>query len=205
MNDGGAVASSRPTAGEGQPLWRRALSPGCFIWGAGIATALFLAVWISGLIFSEADEGAGPGARGINVGPADEYALGDVNEFDQERLFLVRLPNGEFMAFSSMSARQQELNGSCRIYYDETATPGAVAQISGMRGAFVEECEGNRAVWRVDGAFAFGAGYGDLDRFQVVVDDAGDLRIDTSERTCTRSRGVPGIPPFEVRRCQGAP
>jgi hypothetical protein len=186
------------------PPWRRACSVGCVLWGAGVAIVLSTVFIILGLA-TGGDDGGSAGAGGFNAGPATGYAFADVNEFDEERLFLVRLPDGEFRAFSNLSARQQELGGSCRIYFDEAAQPGNIAQVTGMRGAFIEDCENTRTVWRVDGVLAFGAGYGDLDRFPVNVDQAGDLRIDTSERTCTRSKGVPGIPPFETRTCQGSP
>ena len=65
-----------------------------------------------------------------------------------------------------------------------------------MRGAFVEACDDQRLRWRVDGTFSFGNSYGDMDRFETRIDGAGDLIIDTSQRTCTRSKGVPGIPPL---------
>ena len=70
-----------------------------------------------------------------------------------------------------------------------------------MSGAFVEDCNGSRAVWRPDGMFAFGNGYGDLNRYDTHIDGNGHLIVDTSSRTCTRSRGVNGVPPFEQQRC----
>ena len=39
------------------------------------------------------------------------------------------------------------------------------------------------------------------DRFGTSVDGAGHLIVDTSSRTCTRSRGVIGVPPFDERTC----
>jgi hypothetical protein len=169
-----------------------------------LAFVVLVSLVIIGLVYDSADEGSGaPG--GLNVGPAEEYARGDVNHFDRDHVFLVRYSDGTFDAFYDKSARQQELNGSCRIAFDETAIPGTLPQIDGMRGAFVEGCDERRSVWRVDGSLAFGNSYGDLDRFATRVDENGDLIIDTSERTCTRSKGVPGIPPFETDRCDGAP
>ncbi len=56
-------------------------------------------------------------------------------------------------------------------------------------------------MWRADGAFAFGADYGNLDRFNTSVDGAGHLIVDTSSRSCTRSRGVIGVPPFDEKTC----
>ena len=68
-------------------------------------------------------------------------------------------------------------------------------------GALVEDCNDARAVWRVDGKFSFGNSYGDLDRFDVRTGAQGDVIVDTESRSCTRSRGVIGIAPFDVRRC----
>lgn len=189
-----------------QPQRRRWLT---WLLRAGLAAIAFafvalVSLVIIGLFYDSADERSGtPG--GLNVGPAEEYVRGDVNHFDRDHIFLVRYPDGSFDAFYDKSARQQELNGSCRILFDETALTGTLEQIEGMRGAFVEACDDERSVWRVDGRFSFGNSYGDLDRFETRIDDVGDLIIDTSQRICTQSKGVPGIPPFETTTCDGAP
>ena len=169
-----------------------------------IGFIVVVALVIIGLFYDSADEDSGV-AGGLNVGPAAEYARSDVNHFDLDHVFLVRYPDGSFDAFYDKSARQQELNGSCRILFDENALVGALEQFEGMRGAFVEACDDQCSVWRVDGTFSFGNSYGDMDRFETRIDGAGDLIIDTSQRTCTRSKGVPGIPPFETTTCDGAP
>jgi len=176
---------------------------GCLLRGLGVVAALVALGLAIGLIFDQGEDAKQPDRRHV-AGPAAEYKLGDVNYFELQHVFLVHLPDGDFLAFYDKSARQQELGGSCRIAYDETAGTGTLEPVAGLGGAFVEECEGSRAVWRVDGKFAFGNGYGDLDRFTVSIDDAGDVVIDLSSRTCTRSKGVPGIEPFEVRTC-GSP
>jgi hypothetical protein len=176
-----------------------------------VALVLFaitiVALVVVGLFYDSGDDGTGEtggGAGGLNVGPAEEYARGDVNQFELDHVFLVRFPDGSFRAFYDKSARQQELGGTCRIFFDEMATTGTLPQVEGMSGAFVEDCDDKRSVWLVDGTFSFGASYGDLDEFATSIDANGDLLIDTSERTCTRSVGVPGIPPFEETECDGA-
>jgi hypothetical protein len=178
-------------------------SGGCLLRGLIAVVALVVVVVAIGLIFDQGKSAKQP-PRLYNAGPAAEYKVGDVNVFDLQHILLVRMPDGQFLAFYDKSSRQQELGGSCRLRYDETAGVGTLEPIPGLGGAFVEECEGSRAVWRVDGKFAFGNGYGGLDRFNVSIDDAGDVIIDLSSRTCTRSKGVPGIEPFEVRTC-GSP
>ncbi|MBI5290118.1 MAG: hypothetical protein HY873_14180 [Chloroflexi bacterium] len=191
---------TQDTADAAPPVRRPGCGGGCLLRGlAAIAVLVAIGVAI-GLIFDQGGKATQP-ARQYVAGPAAEYKLGDVNQFEPQHLFLVRLPDGEFLAFYDKSSRQQELGGSCRLRYDETAGVGTLEPIAGLGGAFVEECEGSRAVWRVDGKYSFGNGYGDLDRFNVSVDDAGDVVIDLSTRSCTRSKGVPGIEPFEVRTC----
>ncbi len=165
----------------------------------GVVGVIALIV-VVGLIFDQGDSADQP-QDGVNAGTAEEYARADVNQFEQEHVLLTRLQDGEFMAFYDKSPRQQELGGTCRVLYDETAQLGTLEQLPAMRGAFVEDCNNTRTVWRLDGTFAFGAGYGNLDRYNVKPDANGDLIIFTDSRTCTRSRGVPGIPPYEERVC----
>jgi hypothetical protein len=201
MTDAPPETAADETDDEAAPPGRR-LRPGsgCLLRvliGIVVVVALVIAI---GEIFDQGENAKQP-ARYYNAGPAAEYKQGDVNFFDQEHIFLVRLPDGEFLAFYDKSARQQELNGTCRISYDEQAGVGTLPPIPGLGGAFVEDCEGSRVVWRVDGTYSFGNGYGPLDQLKTTIDDDGDLIIDTSSRTCTRSKGVPGLEPFEARTC----
>lgn len=182
--------------------WARITSLGCIVRVVGVLALLIAAVV---LLIEFGPDSTGNPVDEFVAGPAEEFARADVNEFEQENVFLVRYADGSFRAFSNKSAKQQELGGDCRIGFDETALPGTLEQTPGMAGAFVEECEDKRAVWRVDGAFAFGANYGNLDEFQTRTSDTGDLIVITETRTCTRSVGVIGIEPFEVRQCDGAP
>jgi hypothetical protein len=185
------------------PVRNRGRFGGCLL-RIGIAAVVAVAVVVAiGTIFDQGE----PEQRssGFSAGPAEEYARADVNHFQPQRLLLVRYADGSFRAFSDKSSRQQELGGGCRIFYDEQAGLGSVEQLSGMRGAFVEDCEGTRAVWRADGRLVAGNSYGGLDEFETRVDDAGNLIVDTSERSCLRSKGVPGIPPYEKRTCSGVP
>jgi hypothetical protein len=117
-------------------------------------------------------------------------------------VFVVRLEDGEYLALYDQSPKQQGLNSSCRVRFDEDAQLISLAQLPGFTGAFVEECEGLLATWRADGdRFAGGASYGDLDRFETEIADNGDLIVKTGRRTCTKSRGVNGLPPYDVISC----
>lgn len=162
---------------------------------AGVVTAI-------GLIFDQGDSAEQP-LRGFDAGPADAYQRADLVFHDADHAYVVRLDDGSFIALYDKSSRQQELKGDCRIMYDETALLGALQQLPGFKGAFVEDCEDNRTVWRVDGQFAFGGGYGDMDRFDTQVNGDGRLIVKTKTRSCTRSAGVAGVPPYRPARCSG--
>ena len=193
---GGASDLERDDVTGSSRRWRAGCLGGC----AGLlalAVVLFFAI---GLYFDEGDSASRPGG-GFDAGPASAYEPGTVNQLPEQHAWVVRLPDGTLYVFYDKSSKQQELGGECRVLYDETAGLGTVNQIEGMVGAFVEDCEGARTVWRVDGQLAFGAGYGNLDRFDTQEDPDGQLIIDTGSRSCTRSRGAPGIPPFDEERC----
>jgi len=183
-----------------QPAKRPAWWRGCFV-RVLIAVAALVALFFAiGLAFDQGPDSIDRASADFNAGVAEEYARGDVTYIEPQHVFVVRLDDGSFVALYDKSPKQQEIDSNCRVRYDERAQLGGLAQLPGFQGAFVEECEGTRAVWRADGERAFGAGYGNLDRFRTRVDGA-DLIIEMDERTCTRSRGVPGVPPFDVTTC----
>ena len=170
-----------------------------------IAVAVVVAVVIAiGFAFDQGDDARQP-SEGLLVGHANSYQPGTVTYLEAEHMFVTRLQNGDFLALYDRSSRQQEIGGDCRLIFDDTAGVGTLDQLLGITGAIVEDCNSSRAVWRADGRFAFGAGYGDLDRFGTSINAAGELIVDTDSRSCTRSRGVIGVAPYDLRRCQGAP
>ena len=181
---------------------RRRRPLGCVVRLAVAAAIVVVVVVAIGTIFDQGDS-ARP-VRGYNAGPADAYQPATVNYMEQTHAYIVRLPGGEYLALYDKPARQQELHNDCRVAFVDDAGIGNLEPLPGIKGAFVEQCADARTVWRADGVFAFGAGYGDLDRFRTSINAQGDLIIDTDNRTCTRSRGVIGLPPFDVRTCRGA-
>jgi len=183
-----------------RPRRRRGL--GCL---TRIVLVVVVAVGIIVAIGEAFDQGkdAGQPETTYDAGKLEDYQRGDVTYLDLQHIYIVRLPDGEALALYDRSSRQQELGGDCRVAYDETAALTGLSQTPGMVGAFVEECGDLRTVWRVDGTLASGAGYGDLDRFRTTVDASGELLIQTDSRSCTRSVGVPGVPPYRVTRCSG--
>jgi hypothetical protein len=178
---------------------------GCLRWVAIVIVALIAVGVVVSLITDDGSRGGGTATRGLNAGPAEAFSRADVNHLEQQHVYVVRLDDGSFIALYDKSSKQQMLGSDCRVAYDETVVLIQPAQLPGFRGTFVEECEDRRAVWRADGTFSTGAGYGNLDRFETSIDADGNLIIDTTERTCTKSKGVPGIPPFEVQMCTGSP
>ncbi len=195
---------SSPT--ENVSRLRRINLRSCFLrFVIGITAAVVVIVLFIEFVGS-IGSGSSDGRSEFIAGPADEFALADVNAFEPEHILLVRYQDGSFRAFYDKSSKQQEVPGeTCRIFYEETAAIGTLEQTVGMRGAFVEECVGVRSVWRVDGAYSFGGNYGDLDEFGTRIDETGALVVMTDTRSCTRSVGVAGIPPFERKECAGAP
>jgi hypothetical protein len=168
-----------------------------------IVAVIVLAQFITFIVRDGSGGGDGSGAM-FDAGEAAAYQRGDVSQVEPHHLFITRLEDGTFIALYDKSPRQQELKGDCRIQYDETSPLGSTPQLPGFTGAFVEDCgasQSGHTVWRADGLFAFGTGYGDLDRFDTHVDTDGHLLIDLGSRTCTRSHGVIGVPPFDVTRC----
>jgi len=179
---------------------RRVGRSGCLL---RISIAIIIAIGTVvaiGTIFDQGDNADQP-VHGFVAGNADALPPGSVNYFEQQHIFLTHLPSGEFIALYDRSSRQQELNGDCRVHYEDAAGLGTLDPLPGVQGALVEDCNNARAVWRADGKFAFGNGYGDLDRLNTRVDAQGQVIVDTESRSCTRSRGVIGIAPFDVRRC----
>jgi hypothetical protein len=137
----------------------------------------------------------------LNAGTAEQYGRSAVTYFDTDHIYIVRLADGSFLALYDRSSRAQELRRDCRVSFDESTEPTGMEQLAGFRGAFVEDCDGQRTVWRADGQLASGAGYGRLDRFATSIDANGDMIVDITQRTCTRSRGVVGVPPFDEQTC----
>ena len=182
---------------------RRGCAPGCLRWALA-AVAVVVAIFVVlGLIIGGDGDGSGGGT--VDAGPAESYQRGDTTHLEQQHIFITRLEDGSFVALYDRPARQQELDGDCRVRYSDEASLGPLLQLPGFTGGLVEDCDDTLTGWRADGTYAFGPGYGDLDRFESQVDARGNLLIETDERTCTRSRGVPGIPPFDTRICTGIP
>lgn len=187
-----------------QPRTRRLTARGCALYGV-VALAISIVAIIAGIELLGSDTPGDGGARFVTLGEAEAFPRSDVQFFEQHNLFIVRLADGDFLALYDKAPRQQQPAKDCRVVWSDTAQLNVLPQLEGFQGAFVDDCEGARAVYRADGEYAFGAGFGRLDRFETRVTDAGELQADLSERACIRSAGVPGVPPFRAETCAGAP
>jgi hypothetical protein len=185
------------------PGWHPRLG-GCLVRLVIVAVVLVAVVIAIGFAFDQGDK-AGQPQQGFDAGRAEDFGRATVSYLDAHHVFITRLQNGDFLALYDLSSRQQELAGDCRLIYEDTAGVGTLDPLPGISGALVENCNNVRAVWRADGMFAFGVGYGNLDRLSTSIDAAGELIVDTGTRSCTRSRGVIGVAPFDQRTCEGAP
>jgi hypothetical protein len=172
----------------------------------GIIAAVVIGVILVGVTIAGAllIGGEGPArVTSVNAGVADQYARSDVSYLSSDHVFVSRLADGSFIALYDRSSKEQELDRGCRVSFDEAQQPQPLEQLEGFRGAFVEQCNEEVTVWRADGKLASGVGYGDLDRFRTSIDANGDLIVDITQRSCTRSRGVVGQRPFDARTCEG--
>ena len=188
------------TEAEDDQLPARPRRFGCLARIAAAALVLTAIVVAIGFLFDQGRDAKQP-ARGYDAGPAAAYKPATVVYLEPQHLYIVRLEDGGFLTLYDKSSKQQELRSDCRVTFDDSATTGNLDPLPGISGGLVENCDVLRAVWRADGVFAFGASYGDLDRFPTSVDGNGNLIVDTTTRTCTRSRGVIGVPPFDERTC----
>ena len=198
-------ATEQPSADPGNAERKRARNVGgCLLRFAIAGVALFALFIVLGLVFGGDDGSSSGGTGAFNAGQAENYLRGDVSHVEQQHVFVVRLQDGTFVALYDKSPKQQEIDSNCRVRWEDNANLGGViGQLPGFNGAFAETCEGTRGVWRADGERAYGAGYGDLDRFETEVDVSGDLLIYLSPRTCTQSAGGIGVPPYAEATCEG--
>ena len=197
----GAEAPPPEEALAEEPRARRGCSLGCLTRMLLAIAAAVVLVIIIGETFDQGPPPPSERPQDLNAGPAEEYARSDVSFFPLPHVYVVRLEDGDFLALYDKSSKAQEVGRDCRVIFDEAAQLTGLEQLPGFTGAFVEQCGELRATWRADGAFANGAGYGDLDRFETSIDDNGNLIVDLDARSCTRSRGVTGQPPFDNRTC----
>lgn len=142
----------------------------------------------------------------FNAGPQSDYAPGSITHLEAQRIYLVRLAGGDFVAMYDWGPRAQMSyeNGEagardCRVAvytrgHDTTRDDQWYEQTLEMMRSQHEPVEGledtvlsaacyGASLFDPLGRRSFGPS-DDLDRFQLVVDSSGDVIIDLNDRHC---------------------
>jgi hypothetical protein len=131
----------------------------------------------------------------VELDPADGYRLGTAEFVGEHNLFLVRLPDGGFVALADLDAANRASQGTrCRVglaqmedaqdadTWRSRISPEAQGSTSVLR----ETCFGG--VYDIAGITLTGDGR-NLDRFAVAVNSRGRVVVDRSERSCSVREG----------------
>ncbi len=164
---------------------------GCFVMFA--VAAAVVSVVTFGIIFLES--GADTGRVRLDVPEA--YARGSIEYVGTEQLFIVRLPDGEFLALDDLDAANRANQGRrCRaaiVEIDDPAFGGVElggrmsAQAAGAKLVLRENCNG--VAYDIAGARLTGDGR-NLDRYEVTVGKDGHLVVDTTAKVCSQRAGA---------------
>jgi hypothetical protein len=134
------------------------------------------------------------------------YATGSVEYVSERNFYLVRLGDGSFVALADLDQANREATGRrCRVQPVPPADPQLPSLLEEYRAGFSPRAAGATLVFResCNGAVYDATGLRldaegpNLDRYQVGVNDAMELVVDASQRTCTESQ--PGADFAEVR------
>jgi len=164
---------------------------GCFF-AASVLVALVGIVSFA-IVFLES--GADTGEVTLDV--VEAYAPGTAEFVGEHNFYLVRLPDGSFIALDDMDERNRRNQGArCRVA--PTPLEDLAGAAAGLRARISPEAAGSVSVFRET---CFGAVYDiagvllaesgrNLDRFAVGVDSRGRVVVDRSERTCSARDGA---------------
>ena len=174
----------------------------------GCAAAIAVVVAIIAIVaFGVTYLESGADSQEVTLGLRDSYALGTVTPIPTERLFVVRLAEGTFLALADLddAARAAGRQG-CRVApipRDDPRLPQLLAAhetrvspaASGLQLLFAG-CEG--AIYDVTGLRIDGDG-ANLDRYAISSDRDGHLTVDLQDRTCSERSGEQ---PFQEVACR---
>jgi hypothetical protein len=104
----------------------------------------------------------------LTAGSTSDFEINQPVRFREQRLWLVRLGDSEFIALKSTSPHAPTPNGGCVVAWRPDF------EFMGKRGWFRDPCSGS--TWDVAGDLAFGPASGGMDRFPVHIDD-GIVRV----------------------------
>ncbi len=157
------------------------LPQGGFNWWGFLALGLIVAVASGAGYWVWQSVAAGDGG---SLARADEIEAGSVRYYSDERLYLVRTPAGELLAFGDRDTSPGAMGRECAVAWRPDLT------YAGVPGAFSGRCSGS--VWSIEGRLIEGQSARGLDRYDVVVDEEGNVEVDRGTRHCGPPRDGEG-------------
>lgn len=183
------------------PSTKPPVAAGCL---AAAAWALLLGIaGVFVIIFL--DSGANTGK--VTLEPAAAYRAGTVEFLRGRAVYLVRLPDGDFLALSNLDAANRATPGrQCRIAPIPVGDRDLAGLVTRYRAELSPPAQGTELLFREDcnGAVYDVAGmrldtHGtNLDRHPVAIDDRGRAVVDLARRICTARTASE---PFEPVDC----
>lgn len=165
---------------------------GCFVLAAVVV--FIVAIGAFAVIFLES--GADTGKVRLDVPEA--YARGSVEYVGAENLFVVRLPDGSFLALSDLDAANRANPAHrCRGAVMSIDDP-MLGDLPSLRSRVTAAAAGSKLVIReacngvsydITGARLAGDGR-NLDRYAVTVSSDGHVTVDTAARQCSERTGA---------------
>jgi len=160
----------------------------------GLVLAVGLVIFGGILFVAFLESGSNTGQ--LQLREAVSYAPGSVEFVGERNFFLVRLPEGDFLALADLDAANRAANGRrCRVQLTQGDTADNVALIEQYRGRFSVDASGAGAVFREDcngvvydiaGKRLTGEGR-NLDRYRVTIDANRFVVVDVSRRGCSET------------------
>ena len=175
---------------------------GCVGMVVAVGLVIFGGVLFVGFLESGSDTGH------MKLRDAESYAPGSAEFVGERNFFLVRLPEGDFLAVADLDAANRAASGRrCRVQLTQADTAENIELIEQYRGRFSADAGGAAAVFREDcngvvydiaGKRLTGEGR-NLDRYPVTIDGSGFVVVDVSRRECSTAAGSV---PFQAAACE---
>lgn len=177
---------------DGPGTARPPVALGCFFMASVVVVLAGIVAFAIVFLESGADTGQ------IELDAAEAYAPGTAEFVGEHNFFLVRLPDGSFVALDDMDAANRASQGTrCRVGLVDLADAGAGISSEQLRARMSPEAEGSNSVLRetclgavydIAGVRLTGDGR-NLDRLFVEVTGRGRVVVDRSERSCSARQG----------------
>lgn len=161
-----------------------------------LASLLGFLIVIAAIFVFAIDDGDDLPEGRFNAGRQSEFSPGSITYFEAQHVYLVRQTDGTFVASYDWEAWAQilyrdgdEAKRGCRVEISDRHE-SSLEYIWSIHGpvegleeiVLAQGCSG--AYFDALGRRGFGPAYTDLERFQVIVSDRGDVIINFAERDC---------------------